>query len=59
MGESERVFLSYRWCDAEIADRIAGCLRGAGVEVLRDVNEIDFLSLYAPGSSINIFEGVK
>jgi len=40
VGQSEKVFLSYRWCDAAIADKISGCLRGAGINVIRDVNEM-------------------
>ena len=43
VGESQKIFLSYRWCDAEIADKIASCARGAGIDIIRDVNEISFL----------------
>lgn len=43
VGESQKVFLSYRWCDTEIADKIASCARGAGIDIIRDVNEISFL----------------
>ena len=43
VGESSKVFLSFSWSDAEIADKIAGCARGAAIEIIRDINEIDFL----------------
>jgi len=43
VGASEKVFLSYRWCDSEIADKVTNSLRGAGVEVIRDRNEMHFL----------------
>lgn len=43
VGGSQKVFLSYRWCDSEIADKISSCARGAGIEIIRDVNSIDFL----------------
>lgn len=43
VGESQKVFLSYRWCDAEIANKIASCARGAGIDIIRDVNEMGFL----------------
>jgi len=44
VGTSEKVFLSYRWCDAELADHVANCARGAGIEIVRDVNEVDFFA---------------
>jgi hypothetical protein len=43
VGKSQKVFLSYRWCDADIAEKIASYARGAGIDVLRDVNKMGFL----------------
>jgi hypothetical protein len=47
VGASKKIFLSYRWCDVEVADKISGCLRGAGVEILRDINRMQFLDSIA------------
>jgi len=43
VGDSQKVFLSYRWCDSEIADKISSCARGTGINIIRDVNKIVFL----------------
>ncbi|GEM_PF-7021790 len=43
VGDSQKVFLSYRWCDSEIADKISSCARGAGIDIIRDINKIGFL----------------
>lgn len=43
IGISQDIFLSYRWCDSEIANQISNCARGAGINIIRDINTIDFL----------------
>ena len=62
VGDSKKVFLSYRWRDLEHANKLEGCLKGAGIEVLRDVNEIEFLDVIsqfmAEASASRYFVGV-
>lgn len=43
VGVSQNVFLSYRWCDAGIANFISNCARNAGITVIRDRNAMHFL----------------
>lgn len=45
VGQSQKVFLSYRWCDSDIANKITSYTTGAGIEIIRDVNQIKFLGL--------------
>ncbi len=43
VGETKRVFLSYRWSDSAIADHVTRFCMGAGIQILRDVRQIDVL----------------
>jgi TIR domain len=43
MGKSDKVFLSYRWGDSEIANKVTNCLKGVDITIIRDLNELDFL----------------
>ncbi len=43
VGATTRVFLSYRWGDAAVADQVTTYCRGAGIDVLRDQRQIDVL----------------
>ena len=45
IGESNKVFLSYRWTDSKIADRVTNCLKAADINIIRDLNEMDFLDV--------------
>jgi hypothetical protein len=45
IGESNKVFLSYRWCDSEIANKLTNCLKGADIAIIRDRSELDFLDV--------------
>ena len=40
-----KVFLSYRWCDSEIANNVTNCLKGVDINIIRDLNELDYLDV--------------
>ena len=45
IAESKKVFLSYRWCDSEIAHKLTNRLKGAGISIIRDLNDLNFLDV--------------